>query len=202
MLTLIGKDWMRARMRLVGDGWTTRTTLCGERSARVGAKYLRYAVLLQGAQMPVETDLPKTSATRYRNAFELSTRAGRRTARAGQALGLLKHERTDAKPSRCVRRTTAVRAARQRRSGPRVTEAGSGYLQFVCRAGRGHRRFSLLQHVEEERVTLLLARLKPISASCRLKPTGVSCRPKPSSRRPRRRRLAPPARKLNVSVNA
>jgi len=164
MLTLIGKDWMRAtdaagRRRLDDTNDFVRREIRAALERNISVT----PVLLQGAQMPAESDLPEDIRDlAYRNAFELShTRWSSDIQELVKRLGLLKREPTDAERSQpaALLEPAAVRAA----SSP-VAAGGTSHRGWVWPLAIGMSvlvvaigGFLYYQHAEEERVKLLLA---------------------------------------------
>ena len=164
MLTLIGKDWMRstdaAGRRRLDD---TNDFVRREIRAALERNISVTPVLLQGAQMPAEKDLPEDIRDlAYRNAFELShTRWSSDIQELVKRLGLLKREPTDAERSQpaSLLEPAAARAA----SSP-VAVGGTSHRGWVGPLAIGMSvlvvaigGFLYYQHAEEERVKLLLA---------------------------------------------
>ena len=164
MLTLIGKDWMRstdaAGRRRLDD---TNDFVRREIRAALERNISVTPVLLQGAQMPAESDLPEDIRDlAYRNAFELShTRWSSDIQELVKRLGLLKREPTDAERSQpaSLLEPAAARAA----SSP-VAVGGTSHRGWVGPLAIGMSvlvvaigGFLYYQHAEEERVKLLLA---------------------------------------------
>jgi chemotaxis protein histidine kinase CheA len=163
MLTLIGKDWMRstdaAGRRRLDD---TNDFVRREIRAALERNISVTPVLLQGAQMPAENDLPEDIRDlAYRNAFELShTRWSSDIQELVKRLGLLKREPTDAERSQpaALLEPAAVRAASSPVAAgyePQgwVWPLAIGMSVLVVATGG----FLYYQHAEEERVKLLLA---------------------------------------------
>ena len=164
MLTLIGKDWMRAtdaagRRRLDDTNDFVRREIRDALERNISVT----PVLLQGAQMPAESDLPEDIRDlAYRNAFELShTRWSSDIQELVKRLGLLKREPTDAERSQpaSLLEPAAARAA----SSP-VAVGGTSHRGWVGPLAIGMSvlvvaigGFLYYQHAEEERVKLLLA---------------------------------------------
>jgi len=164
MLTLIGKDWMRAtdaagRRRLDDTNDFVRREIRAALERNISVT----PVLLQGAQMPAESDLPEDIRDlAYRNAFELShTRWSSDIQELVKRLGLLKREPTDAERSQpaSLLEPAAARAA----SSP-VAVGGTSHRGWVGPLAIGMSvlvvaigGFLYYQHAEEERVKLLLA---------------------------------------------
>jgi len=164
MLTLIGKDWMRAtdaagRRRLDDTNDFVRREIRAALERNISVT----PVLLQGAQMPAESDLPEDIRDlAYRNAFELShTRWSSDIQELVKRLGLLKREPTDAERSQpaALLEPAAARAA----SSP-VAVGGTSHRGWVGPLAIGMSvlvvaigGFLYYQHAEEERVKLLLA---------------------------------------------